>query len=290
LLGIWGVNFYPFKIGTQSEQKRGRTLLPETKAKSSEALKGKPRQPHSPETRTRISEAKKGKPRSPETRAKIAATSKGKTLSPEHRARLSEALKGKPRKPHSPETRARISEANKGKPQKPLTPEHRAQLSKMRKGKPRSPETRRKISEAKKGKPRKPHSPETRTRISEAQQRRWSERRKQPTEQLARGRKTALTLHLTPAERQTLHAWQRATTIPAGLARRGRIILLLADGMTITAITKTVGISRRFVYKWVQRFLEQGVEGLADKPGRGGRRLGLRPPAVSAPLHNRHVG
>jgi hypothetical protein len=249
------VNFYPFKIPTQSEQKRGRTLLPETKAKSSEALKGKPRKPRSPE----------------------------------HRARISEALKGKPRKPHSPETRARISEANKGKAQKPLTPERRAQISKMFKGKPRSPETRRKISEAKKGKPRKPHSPETRVRISEAQQRRWSERRKQQTEQLARGRKTALTLHLTPAERQTLHAWQRATTIPAGLARRGRIILLLADGMTITAITKTVGISRRFVYKWVQRFLEQGVEGLADKPGRGGRR-GLRPPAVSAPLHNRHVG
>ena len=181
-----------------------------------------------------------------------------------------------------PETKAKSSKA--------LTPEYRAQISKMLKGKPRSPETRRKISEAKKGKPRKPHSPETRVRISEAQQRRWSERRKQQTEQLARGRKTALTLHLTPAERQTLHAWQRATTIPAGLARRGRIILLLADGMTITAITKTVGISRRFVYKWVQRFLEQGVEGLADKPGRGGRRLGLRPPAVSAPLHNRHVG
>jgi len=57
--------------------------------------------------------------------------------------------------------------------------------------------------------------------------------------------------------------------------------------MTITAITKTVGISRRFVYKWVQRFLEQGVEGLADKPG---RRRGPGPPAVSAPPHNRHVG
>jgi hypothetical protein len=28
-------------------------------------------------------------------------------------------------------------------------------------------------------------------------------------------------------------------------------------------------LSRRQVYKWVQRFLAQGVEGLADKPGRG---------------------
>ena len=88
---------------------------------------------------------------------------------------------------------------------------------------------------------------------------------------MTRGRKTSLTIRLTPAERQTLRAWQRSTTIPAGRARRGRIILLLADGRTISTIAATVGISRRFVYKWVQRFLEEGVEGLADKPGRGSR-------------------
>ena len=82
---------------------------------------------------------------------------------------------------------------------------------------------------------------------------------------MPRGRKTALTIRLTPAERQTLLAWQRSTAIPAGLARRGRILLLLTEGMTITAIAKTVGISRRFVYKWVQRFLEEGLEGLHDK-------------------------
>jgi transposase-like protein len=89
---------------------------------------------------------------------------------------------------------------------------------------------------------------------------------------MARGRKTSLTIRLTPAERQTLLAWQRATAIPAGLARRGRIILLLADGVPITAIAATVGISRRFIYKWARRFLEQGLAGLADKPGRGSRR------------------
>jgi len=64
---------------------------------------------------------------------------------------------------------------------------------------------------------------------------------------MARRRKTSLTIHLKPAERRTFLAWQRATTIPAGLARRGRIILLLADGMTITDIATMVGISRRFV-------------------------------------------
>ena len=94
---------------------------------------------------------------------------------------------------------------------------------------------------------------------------------------MARGRKTALSIQLTPAQRQTLLAWQRATTIAAGQARRGRIILLLADGVPISAIAATVGISCRFVYKWVQRFLEQGMVGLTDKPGRGSRRLAPRP-------------
>ena len=94
---------------------------------------------------------------------------------------------------------------------------------------------------------------------------------------MARGRITSLTIQLTPAQRQRLLAWQRSTTIPAGLARRGRIVLLLADGVTITDIAATVGISRRHTYKWIQRFLQEGLEGLEDKPGRG-RRLRPLPP------------
>jgi biotin operon repressor len=90
---------------------------------------------------------------------------------------------------------------------------------------------------------------------------------------MPRGRTTSLTIRLTPEERRTLLAWQRATTISAGRARRGRIILLLADGVPLTHIADAVGISRRFIYKWVQRFEEQGLAGLADKPGRGFRRV-----------------
>jgi len=88
---------------------------------------------------------------------------------------------------------------------------------------------------------------------------------------MARGRKTALTVSLTAEERQTLRAWQRSTTIRAGYARRGRMILQLADGVPISHIAIMVGISRRFVYKWVRRFLREGLEGLADKPSRGHR-------------------
>src|SRR5262245_15316824 len=96
---------------------------------------------------------------------------------------------------------------------------------------------------------------------------------------MARGRRTSFTIRLTPAERLTLLAWQRATTVPAGLARRARLLLLVADGLTITAAAATVGLSRRHTYKWLQRFVQEGLAGLAEKPGRG-RRRGVPPPPV----------
>ena len=89
---------------------------------------------------------------------------------------------------------------------------------------------------------------------------------------MTRGLKTSLTLTLTTQERQTLLAWQRSTTMPAGLARRGRIILLVAEGMPISHIADKVGINRRFIYKWAQRFLHERVAGLTDRQGRGIRR------------------
>ena|SRR5215216_566671 len=106
---------------------------------------------------------------------------------------------------------------------------------------------------------------------------------------MARGRKTALTIYLTPAQRQTLLTWQRATTVPAGLARRGRLILLFADGVPITHIATTVGISRRFVYKWVRRFVQEEVAGLPDKPRYGPRR-GRRPQYGRDHPHNLVIG
>src|SRR5881397_1400489 len=78
---------------------------------------------------------------------------------------------------------------------------------------------------------------------------------------MARGRKTALTIRLAADERHTLMAWQRSTTIPAGRARRGRIILLVADGVPISHIADTVGISRRFVYKWPSVLSSMALKG-----------------------------
>ena len=106
---------------------------------------------------------------------------------------------------------------------------------------------------------------------------------------MARGRKTSLTIRLTVDDRQTLMAWQRSTTIPAGSARRGRIILLLAEGMSLVQIADMVGTTRRGVYKWARRFLQDGLEGLTDKPGRG-RRPGLTTLAQGGQASRRQKG
>ena len=100
---------------------------------------------------------------------------------------------------------------------------------------------------------------------------------------MPRGRKTALTIRLTLAERYALLRWQRSPTLSAGLVRRGRIILLVSEGKPISEIAQTVGISRRFIYKWVQRFLAAGLDGLVDKPGRGSRSGQRRSPLAMPP-------
>ncbi|MGH8065643.1 MAG: hypothetical protein ACRERE_10515 [Candidatus Entotheonellia bacterium] len=47
---------------------------------------------------------------------------------------------------------------------------------------------------------------------------------------VARGRQSALRIQLSPQERATLDRRQRSIAMAAGLARRGRIILLRAEG------------------------------------------------------------
>jgi transposase len=50
--------------------------------------------------------------------------------------------------------------------------------------------------------------------------------------------------------------------------------------MPIVEIAATVGISRRFVYKWAQRFVREGLAGLVDRPGRGSWRVPRHLPVI----------
>ena len=88
---------------------------------------------------------------------------------------------------------------------------------------------------------------------------------------MARGRRSSWPMVLTLEAHQTLEGWPRATTMAAGLARRGKIILLRAAGSSQSAVAQAVGVQRTVVRHWAKRFLAQRLEGLSDAPGRGAK-------------------
>ena len=66
-----------------------------------------------------------------------------------------------------------------------------------------------------------------------------------------------------------LESWVK-TSPQARLKRRSRIILLLAGGLSQAAVAAKVGVSRRTVAIWRQRFVNGGPATLQhDRPGRG---------------------
>lgn len=139
---------------------RGRALSEETKAKLRVTSTGKK---HSDETRARISASHRGMTHSAEAKAKIAAANRGRTLSPATRAKISLSLLGNQHtlgyKPTA-ETKAKLSVASTGRVKSDA---ERAKISLANVGRPKSAETRAKLSAANKG---RPLSPERRAAIS----------------------------------------------------------------------------------------------------------------------------
>jgi len=76
-------------------------------------------------------------------------------------------------------------------------------------------------------------------------------------------------LMLRDGDREELLRLTRASTVPAGLAQRARIVLLAADGIGNTAIAEQVGVSRPTVIGWRNRYQAKGIDGLADEDRAG---------------------
>jgi putative transposase len=77
-------------------------------------------------------------------------------------------------------------------------------------------------------------------------------------------------LVVTPAAREQLQSFTRSTTLPAGLVKRGQIVLLSDEGLTNQAIARQLQLTMPTVKKWRDRFIARGIEGLYDelRPGR----------------------
>lgn len=82
-------------------------------------------------------------------------------------------------------------------------------------------------------------------------------------------------LVLTDEQRDELERRVRAHTSRARQVRRGRAILLCADGVPLRQIAKQVDMDEHKVGEWRKRFLTDGLDGLEDKPRPGRpRRIG----------------
>ena len=84
-----------------------------------------------------------------------------------------------------------------------------------------------------------------------------------------RGRKMSFRVELSAGQREELQRWQQTPSMPAGLVRRGRAMLLLADGYLLKEVVERCGLSAKMVRKWARRFLEEGIAGLKDRPRPG---------------------
>jgi transposase len=89
-------------------------------------------------------------------------------------------------------------------------------------------------------------------------------------------RTSPLTVTLTRQERAELEARARRYSLPYRDVVRARIILLAADGVPVDEIGLRTDTRREVVWKWRKRFLEEGLEGLEERPRRG--RPGVFPP------------
>jgi transposase len=85
------------------------------------------------------------------------------------------------------------------------------------------------------------------------------------------GMTTESHIQLSPEDRAELEAWVAGRNTPQKLVWRARIVLMWADNAGITSIIKATGKTKRTAYRWRDRYLERGIEGLrrdASRPGR----------------------
>ena len=75
-------------------------------------------------------------------------------------------------------------------------------------------------------------------------------------------RRTDICLYLSPADRAELEALQSNRNTPRKLAWRSGIVLATADGHGTFEIMRRTNMSKPTVWRWQERYLDEGVAGL----------------------------
>ena len=75
-------------------------------------------------------------------------------------------------------------------------------------------------------------------------------------------RRSDICLYLGPADRAELETLRTDRNTPRKLAWRADIVLATADGAGTAAIMRRTGMSKPTVWRWQERYLDEGVTGL----------------------------
>ena len=93
---------------------------------------------------------------------------------------------------------------------------------------------------------------------------------------------TAARLTIKDGDLETLSRWARARTTPARLVTRARIVLEAAAGLSKKAIATKLGIERRTVSLWEERYTARGIPGIETDEPRGAPPRKLDDAAIAA--------
>jgi len=88
---------------------------------------------------------------------------------------------------------------------------------------------------------------------------------------MARGRPVQ-PINLSEDVKNQLHSMARSRSLPHGIVRRAKIIIMAADGLNNKTIAQKIDLSAAVVGMWRKRFIQQGLMGLYDELKPGGPR------------------
>ena len=87
------------------------------------------------------------------------------------------------------------------------------------------------------------------------------------------GMRTGITVDVKAADRARLEGIVAARNSPQKYVWRARIVLLTADGVGTNEIMRRTGKSKTCLWRWQERFMHEGVDGLLrDKTRPGGKK------------------
>ena len=90
---------------------------------------------------------------------------------------------------------------------------------------------------------------------------------------------------LSPENRAELEGWVADRNASQKLVWRARIVLMWAEGAGLTAIVRATGKTKRTAYRWRDRYVERGIEGLERDASRPGRKPPLPAEAIERVVH-----